>query len=87
MNALIINYRRGRKTQKTNQMIIEIEKVKSKEEAEKFVGKKVEFHCEGKQKKIITGTISKIHGNSGAMRVLFNTGMPGQSIGGDLKVL
>ncbi|MCB1084399.1 MAG: 50S ribosomal protein L35ae, partial [Simkania sp.] len=32
-------------------------------------------------KKDITGEVRSAHGNSGALRVLFETGMPGQAIG------
>ena len=87
MNAIIINYRRGRKTQTTNQMIIEVENIKKIEDAKKLVGKKVEFICDGKDKKKILGEIRNIHGNNGALRVLFERGMPGQSIGRTLKIL
>lgn len=85
MEAVIINYRRGRKTQTTNQMIIEIPNVDAKK-ATSLVGKSVVYTCVGKDKKQITGKISAIHGSKGAMRVLFETGMPGQAIGQKVEV-
>ena len=86
MEGIIVNYRRGRKTQTTNQMIVTIPKVESKEEAAKLVGKQVTFVCDGKNKKEIKGTVSAAHGNSGAVRVRFETGMPGQAIGGKVSL-
>lgn len=86
MEGIVINYRRGRRTQTTNQMIIEIDNVSKKEEAEKLIGKEVVYICEGKNKKEIKGKISSSHGNKGAVRVLFEKGMPGQAIGGLVKI-
>jgi large subunit ribosomal protein L35Ae len=86
MEGIIVNYRRGRKTQTTNQMIVIVPKVDDKKKASDLVGKSVVFTCEGKAKKEIKGTISAVHGNSGAVRVHFETGMPGQAIGGSVKI-
>ncbi len=85
MEALIINYRRGRKTQTTNQMVILVPKY-DKDKAKTLIGKSVVYTCEGKDKKQIIGKITNIHGNKGAMRVLFERGMPGQAIGQTLEV-
>jgi len=81
MEAKILQFRRGRTTQKTNQMIIRIEGVDSKAEASKFVKKLVEWKAPGKKQKVIRGAVKNTHGNSGAIRVLFERGMPGQAIG------
>ncbi len=78
MNGTIVNYKGGKHTQVTNQMIIQVSGVTTKEEAAKLVGKTVTYNT---GKKDITGEIRAAHGNSGAIRVLFVTGMPGQSIG------
>ncbi len=78
MNGVIVNYKGGKHTQVGNQMIIILEGVSTKEDAEKLVGKKVVYNT---GKKDITGEIRSAHGNSGAVRVLFETGMPGQSVG------
>mgnify|MGYP005863576641 CR=1 FL=1 len=80
MEAIIINFKRGRKTQTPNQMIIVVPKY-DKKKSESLVGKKVVYTCEGKDKKEITGEIRSTHGNSGELRVLFERGMPGQAIG------
>ena len=85
MEGIIVNYRRGRKTQTTNQMIVVVPDF-NKEKAQSLVGKTVVYTCEGKNKKQISGKISSIHGSKGAVRVLFETGMPGQAIGGRVSI-
>jgi len=85
VDGIIVNYRRGRKTQTTNQMIVIIPDV-DKTKAEKLVGKTAIYTCEGKNKTQIKGTISAVHGNKGVVRVLFEKGMPGQAIGGKISI-
>ncbi len=80
MEGIIVNYRRGRKTQTTNQMIVLVPQ-HDKKKAESLVGKSVVYSCDGKLKKQIKGEVRAVHGNKGAVRVLFETGMPGQAIG------
>lgn len=84
MDATIVNYRRGRKTQTPNQLIIELPKVEGKEAAEKYVGKKVSWKSPaGKE---ISGEIVSIHGGKGAVRAVMEKGMPGQTIGTKISV-
>ena len=86
MDGIIVSFRRGRKTQTTNQMIIKVESVNSKKDAEKLVGKTVKWSAPGKQKKVLQGKISAPHGGKGAVRAIFDTGMPGQSLGQKIVV-
>ena len=83
MKGTIVNYRGGKHTQTTNQMIVALEDVTSKEDAQKLVGKTVTYNT---GKKDITGEVRSAHGNSGAIRVLFESGMPGQAIGKQVSV-
>ena len=78
MIGTIINFRRGKHVTSSNQMIVKPESVSSKEDAVKLVGKKVTFNT---GKKDLVGKVASAHGNSGAVRVAFETGMPGQAIG------
>jgi large subunit ribosomal protein L35Ae len=84
MEAQIMNFRRGRHRQTTNQMIVSVDAVDSKEKAQKLVGKKVTYTTSSGKK--ISGEIRSAHGNKGALRVLFETGMPGQAIGQKVRV-
>ena len=79
MEGTIVHFRGSRRVKRTNQMILQVPGVDDKEKAAKLVGKKVVWKTSAG--KPMTGQITNIHGNSGALRVRFDTGMPGQSIG------
>ena len=84
MEALISNFRIGRKTKYDNQMVLYISGVKSRQEALKLVKKEVVWKTpSGKE---IKGSISNAHGNKGAVRAKFETGMPGQSVGTKVEI-
>lgn len=83
MQGTINNFRRSRKRTYSNHMIIIVDGVKNKEDAQKMVGKKVVYNT---GKKDLTGKISAAHGNKGAVRAIFETGMPGQAIGQKVKI-
>ena len=79
MQGVIVHFRGSRRVKSTNQMILQVSGVDNKEKASKLVGKKAVWKSPaGKQ---LTGKITAAHGNSGALRAIFETGMPGQSIG------
>lgn len=79
MEAVVVNFRRSRHRQHPNQLIIQMNGVEGKEKAEKMVGKKVTYTSPAGKK--ISGQIRSAHGNSGALRVLFEKGLPGQALG------
>lgn len=84
MKATIINYRGSYKTQKKHQMIVQSPDIKNKEEASKLVGKEVIWTTPtGKE---IKGQVSSTHGNTGSLRVIFEKGLPGQSLGTKVEV-
>ena len=84
MEARIANFRMGRRTKSNNQMVVKVNGVDSREKAEKFVGKKISWKSPaGKE---IKGEVRSAHGNSGALRVLFETGMPGQAVGSKVEM-
>ena len=79
MEGIIHSFRRGRHTQTTNQMIIIVKGIAKKDKAAELAGKSVSWKSPaGKE---IKGKVSAAHGNKGAVRVIFEKGMPGQSIG------
>jgi len=86
VSARVIQFRRGRKTYTPRHFLIEIEGVNSREEAEKFVGRKLTWKSPGKNKKLITGKISSAHGRNGVVRAIFEKGLPGQAIGTGVEI-
>ncbi|MBC8501006.1 MAG: 50S ribosomal protein L35ae [Nanoarchaeota archaeon] len=83
MEGVIANFRQGRHHTYDNQMIVIADSITNKVAADKLVGKKVVWNS---GKKDIVGEVRSTHGNKGALRVLFETGMPGQSIGRKVKI-
>lgn len=79
MEGTIINFRGSRRVKRHNQMIVVVETVDNKDKASKLIGKKVVWKTSARKQ--LNGQITNVHGNSGALRVRFDTGMPGQSIG------
>ena len=84
MEAIITNYRRGRHTQTDSHMVIQVPGTDSREAAEKLVGKSVTWKSPAQKE--IKGTILAPHGNKGAVRAKFETGMPGQAIGSKVSI-
>ena len=83
MEGTISNFRSARHHQYDRQMVVVIDGV-DKEKAEGLVGKTVVWKSPaGKE---IKGKISASHGNKGAVRVIFEKGMPGQSVGSKVKI-
>lgn len=83
MEARIIQFRRGRHTIHERQFILDVD-AKDKKEAEKFIGKEVEWKSPGE--KIIKGKISSLHGSKGRVRAIFERGLPGQALTNKIKI-
>ncbi len=84
VNAKIVQFRRGRHKIHEKHMLIEIEGVSTREDAEKMAGKLVEWKSPAG--KVISGSISAAHGKKGVVRAIFEKGLPGQSIGTKVEV-
>ncbi len=85
MKGVVVNYRRGRHTQNPHQMVLRFEGVGSREEAEKLKGRKAVWVSPAGKK--IEGRILGSHGNKGAVRARFETGLPGQAIGTPIELI
>ena len=83
MEATIVNYRRNSTGQTPNHLVVTVSGVDDREKAKKLVGKKAIYNT---GKKDIIGNINAIHGNSGALRAVFEQGIPGQALGKKLKI-
>lgn len=84
MEGLVLNYRRSRHVQRNKHMIIRVPSIDTKEKASKLINKKVVWKSPtGKE---LTGIIKSTHGNTGALRVIFDKGLPGQAMGDKVKI-
>ena len=84
MEGVIKNFRRSVTRQKTNHMIIYIDAIKNREKASSLVGKQVVW--KSPQGKEIKGKVASAHGTKGAIRAIFEKGLPGQSLGGKVNL-
>ena len=79
-----MNYRSSRHSQKCNHIIVEVKGFDKREKAEKVVGKEALWKTSaGKE---IKGKVASAHGNKGALRVIFEKGLPGQAIHGKIEI-
>lgn len=84
MKGIIKSYRRSKRRQTPNQVIVVVPSVDTKEKANELVGKEVIWFTPAKNE--MKGTIRSSHGNSGALRILMKTGMPGQCLGTEITI-
>ncbi len=84
MKARVLNFRKGRHTQKTNQLLLSVKDVDNSADASGFIGRKVVWKT--KTGKIITGKIASPHGNNGVLRARFSKGISGEVLGKELEI-
>ena len=81
----IVQFRRGRHTQKPRHFILSIEGVEERKKAEEYCGKEVVWTSKGNKK--IKGKIVAPHGNKGRVRAIFEKGLPGQALGSKVELI
>lgn len=79
MEAIVVNYRRSLHNARTNQYILEVKGIETKEKAETLAGKKVVYTCPDKSTKV--GKVTHAHGNKGKVLARFESGLPGSAVG------
>ena len=83
MKARVVQFRRSIKRIHERHYILDAD-TKSREEADKLVGKEVVWQSPaGKE---IKGKISSAHGNKGLIRAIFERGLPGQARNDEVEV-
>jgi large subunit ribosomal protein L35Ae len=84
MKGKILSFRRGKKTYKPRQFIIEVEGIKTIKDAKSLAKKSVQWKSPaGKE---INGYVSVPHGSKGNVRVVFEKGLPGQAINESVEI-
>lgn len=86
MAGIVSHFRGSFRRKKGNQLIIIVPGVDNREKAKSYVGKSAVWTAPGKNKTQIKGKVSSPHGNKGAVRVVFEKGLPGQSLGQEVKI-
>jgi len=84
LQGLIVNYRRGPKTQKPKECIIKFPHVKSPSEASSLIGRKVAWPVRSRK---CIGKIIAPHGGKGLVRARFRKGVPGEALGTPVEII
>ncbi len=85
VTAHFVGYRRGLKSkQRNNQILLQIDNVQSKDNALKYIGKKISWISPSRRK--FTGRITGLHGGSGTVKVTMKKGLPSLAIGAPLLI-
>lgn len=86
MEGVIANYKRGRRTLHPKHCILVFPNIKDRAEANKLIGRIVVWTTSSG--KDLKGTITRAHGNNGAVRAHFKkAGVPGQALGKKIKII
>ena len=87
--ATFVSFRRSHRKLNTNQALLGIEGVCSKEEAKFYVGKKVVsiFKDADGNEALNWGEITLEHGNSGIVRAKFDRNLPPKMLGKEVRVM
>ena len=86
MEGVIVNFRGSRRTRMTRptHLIIQAKGITTRDQAKKLVEKKIVWKSPGDKQ--ISGKIASVHGNKGAIRAIFERGLPGQAIGTKVEI-
>jgi len=80
MEAVVNSFKGSKRTQRnTSHVILVVKGTDTREAAQALAGKKVTWTSPAGKK--ITGEIRAAHGKSGAVRAIFERGLPGQALG------
>mgnify|MGYP001586566713 FL=1 len=85
MEAVVNSFKGSKRTQRTTAHVILVVKgVETREVAQALAGKKLTWTSPAGTK--IEGEIRAAHGKSGAVRAIFERGLPGQALGTKVQV-
>lgn len=84
LTGVIINYRRAKHSQKTNEILVKFPGINTEETAAKLIGKKIIW--ESSKGKRIKGKIIATHGKNGTLRARMEKGITGEAIGSQVTL-
>eukprot|EP00310_Coccolithus_braarudii_P023806 CAMPEP_0183351918 /NCGR_PEP_ID=MMETSP0164_2-20130417/26337_1 /TAXON_ID=221442 /ORGANISM="Coccolithus pelagicus ssp braarudi, Strain PLY182g" /LENGTH=124 /DNA_ID=CAMNT_0025524223 /DNA_START=47 /DNA_END=421 /DNA_ORIENTATION=- len=88
-----IGFRRSRESQRPGTALVTIEGVRTREDVEFYLGKRIAYVYrakrakEGSRYRVIWGKVCRAHGNSGVVRCNFKTNMPASAMGATVRVM
>ncbi|KAL7751064.1 60S ribosomal protein L33B [Sorochytrium milnesiophthora] len=91
--ARVLGFKRAKRAQSTNTSLIRIENVKTKEETDFYLGKRVAYvykaerPINGRRLRVIWGRVCRPHGNSGVVKAKFRNNLPPKAFGQIVRVM
>jgi len=80
----IVDYRKGIRTQKPKECILQFPHIKSANEATRLMGRKVAWPV---GERTIRGKIVALHGKNGLVIARFRRGVPGHAMGTPVEII
>ena len=84
MKGIVVQFRRSRHRIKEKHYLLSLG-FSTRDEAKQMTGKQVSW--KSPSGKVIKGKISDAHGNSGLVRAIFESGLPGQAMTTEIEVI
>jgi large subunit ribosomal protein L35Ae len=84
IRGVVVSYRRGPKTQKPKECLIQFQCAQSVSEAGQLIGRKVAWPT---RKRKCIGKIVALHGKKGLVRARFRKGLPGSALGSQVDII
>ena len=88
-----MSYRRAKNNSYQHTALVKIQGVEDGKAARFYCGKRVAYIYKaptekaGKKYRVIWGTVTRPHGTNGVVRAKFRNNLPGQALGGPLRVM
>jgi large subunit ribosomal protein L35Ae len=82
--GVFVSYRRGKRKQRNNQILIRIEGINNRKEAARFIGREVVW--KNPKGTSLRGKVVGVHGRGGTLKASFKKSLPGQAIGSELTI-
>jgi large subunit ribosomal protein L35Ae len=88
-----LGFKRGKRSQQVNTSLIQIEGVKTREDTDFYLGKRLAYvyrakkEVNGSKIRVIWGTVARAHGNSGVIRAKFRKNLPPRTMGATVRVM
>uniref|UniRef100_A0A7S2FDB2 60S ribosomal protein L35a n=1 Tax=Alexandrium andersonii TaxID=327968 RepID=A0A7S2FDB2_9DINO len=91
--GVILGPKRSKSNVYPNCTLVKIEGVKTKEDTEFYLGKRIAYIYKAKTEKlntkfrVIWGKVRRAHGNSGVVRTKFRKNIPAKAFGGPCRIM
>ena len=84
LKGVVVSFRRGPKTQRPKECLLQLHGATSRSEAGTFIGVKIAWPV-GERKCI--GKIISLHGKRGLVKARFRKGLPGNALGSFVEII